>query len=73
MKHSSQGGTELRVAIMQGKADGKQSALDVVDRIARHLDHPLFAGMFGDSGEGDASRLQVQEEQNVVGCPTRAR
>jgi hypothetical protein len=67
LKHGSEGGAELRVAIVQDKADRKQSAIDVVDGIASHLHHPILGGMWGDSGERDASRFQMQEEENVVG------
>lgn len=48
---------------MQSKADREQSA---IDSIASHLHHPLFGGVLGDSGERDAARLQLQEEENVV-------
>ncbi|MBV8552555.1 MAG: hypothetical protein JOY54_14745 [Acidobacteriaceae bacterium] len=58
---------ELRVAIMQDKANWEQRAVDTVDAITSHLRHPFLCGVSGDSGERDGSRLQVQEEQNVVG------
>jgi len=53
---------------MQGEADAEQSAVDHVDSIASHLHHPLLGRILGDFGERNAARLQVQKEQDVVGC-----
>jgi hypothetical protein len=51
---------------MQRKANSAQAAIYVVDSIARHLRHPLFGRMSGDSSDGDSSRLQVQKEQDIA-------
>ena len=49
------------------KANRAQDAIDVVDRIACHLRHPMFGRMSSsDSSDGDSSRLQVQKEQDIV-------
>ena len=52
---------------MQSKANRKQSAIDDVNGIASHLHHPFLVRVWSDSSESDASRLQMQEEENVVG------
>ena len=38
----------------------------VADSIPRHLRHPAFGRVSGDSGEGDAPGLQVDKEEDVV-------
>ena len=67
LKHTSERYAELGVAIVQNKAHRKQSAIDVVDSIAGHLHHPFLDRVRGDSSERDASRLQMQEEEDAVG------
>jgi len=42
----------------------------VVNSVARHLGDPGFCGVSSDPGEGNASSLQVQEEQDIVGDET---
>jgi hypothetical protein len=42
----------------------------LVGGVASHLNHPLGGGMFGQTGETDAARLQMNEEQDVVGGET---
>ena len=39
----------------------------LVGGIASHLNHPLGRGMFSQTGETDAARFQMNEEQDVVG------
>ena len=53
---------------MQNKTDRKQGAIDVIDGPATHLHHPFLGGMLSDSCDRDAAPLQVQKEENVVGC-----
>jgi hypothetical protein len=53
---------------MQNKTDGEQSAVDGIHSPASHLHHPVFGRMTGDTGQCDPARLQVQEEQNILGC-----
>ena len=50
---------------MQRKPNMPQSAVDLIYSIARHLYHPLLGRVPGDSSQGDTSRLQVKEEQDV--------
>lgn len=38
----------------------------LIDRIASHLHHPGFGRVSGDAGEGDAARLQVEEEEDII-------
>src|SRR5207302_6356791 len=57
---------EFAVAIMQHKPNRTEDAVDLVNGIARHLYHPLLGRMSGDSRQGDASRLQMKKEQDVV-------
>jgi hypothetical protein len=42
----------------------------LVGGVASHLKHPLGGGMFGQTGEADPARLQMNEEQDVVGGQT---
>ena len=42
----------------------------LVGGVASHLNHPLGGGMFGQTGEADAARFQMNEEQDVVGGET---
>ena len=42
----------------------------LVGGVASHLNHPLAGGMFGQTGETDAARFQMDEEQDVVGGET---
>ena len=42
----------------------------LVGGVASHLNHPLGGGMFGQTGETDAARFQMNEEQDVVGGKT---
>ena len=42
----------------------------LVGGVASHLKHPLGGGMFGQTGETDAARLQMNKEQDVVGGET---
>ena len=39
----------------------------LVGGVPGHLNHPLGGGMFGQTGETDAARFQMNEEQDVVG------
>jgi hypothetical protein len=51
---------------MQRKANWAKSAVNFIDGIARHLRHPLLSRMSGDASDGDASSLQMQEEQDII-------
>ena len=42
----------------------------LVGGVASHLNHPLGGGMFGQTGETDTARFQMNEEQDVVGGET---
>jgi hypothetical protein len=42
----------------------------LVGGVASHLNHPLGGGMLGQTGETDAARFQMNEEQDVVGGET---
>ena len=42
----------------------------LIDRIASHLRQPGFGGVSGDAGEGNAPRLQVEKEEDVIGNET---
>ena len=42
----------------------------LIDSIASHLRHPGFGGVSGDAGEGNAARLQVEKEEDVIGNET---
>ena len=42
----------------------------LIDSIASHLRHPGFGGVSGDAGEGNAARLQVEKEEDVIGDET---
>jgi hypothetical protein len=42
----------------------------LVDAVTSHLNHPLGRWMFGQTGEADAARFQLNEEQDVVGGET---
>jgi hypothetical protein len=42
----------------------------LIGGVARHLKHPFGSGMFGQTGETDPARFQMNEEQDVVGGET---
>ena len=42
----------------------------LVGGVASNLNHPLGGGMSGQTGETDAARFQMNEEQDVVGGET---
>src|SRR6186713_1962348 len=42
----------------------------LVGCVASHLEHPFGRGMFGQTGETDAARFQMNEAQHVVGGET---
>jgi len=47
-----------------------EESATLVGGVAGHLNHPLGGGMFGQTGETDAARFQMNEEQDVVGGET---
>src|SRR5690242_9067351 len=53
---------------MQHKTDREQGAVDRIHSPTSHLYHPVFGGMSGECSQGDATRLQVQKEQHIIGC-----
>jgi hypothetical protein len=57
-----------KLAIMLHETHRNQATLEVIDGSASYLNHPFLDGMSGDSSHGDAARLQVQEEQCIIGC-----
>src|SRR5260370_18325894 len=42
----------------------------LVSGVASHLKHPLGGSMFGQTGEADPARFQMNEEQDIVGGQT---
>src|SRR6266540_2753850 len=42
----------------------------LIDSIASHLRHPGFGGVSGDAGEGNASGVEVEKEEDVIGNET---
>jgi hypothetical protein len=52
---------------MKKVAQATQESGNLVGGVASHLHHPLGSGMFGQTGETDAARFQMNEEQDVVG------
>ena len=44
-----------------------ENAETLVGGVTSHLKHPLGGGMFGQTGETDPARFQMNEEQDVVG------
>src|SRR5262249_34639954 len=57
---------ELGVAVMEHVTTLSQCAKGVVDSVAGHLSDPRLGGVTGDAGDGNATRLQVEKEENVV-------
>jgi hypothetical protein len=55
---------------MKKVAHATEESATLVRGIASHLNHPLGGGMFGQTGEADAARFQMNEEQYVVGGET---
>ena len=51
---------------MQRKANRAKNAINFIDGITRHLRHPLFSRMSGEASDGDASSLEMQEEQDII-------
>ena len=52
---------------MKKVAHATQASATLVGGVASHLNHPLGGGMFGQTGETDSARFQMNEEQDVVG------
>ena len=42
----------------------------LIGGVASHLQHPFRSWMFGQTGESDPARFQMNEEQDVVGGET---
>ena len=55
---------------MQEVPHATEESGTLVGGVASHLNHPLGGGMFGQTGEADAARFQMNEEQDVVGGET---
>ena len=55
---------------MKKVAHATEESGTLVGGVASHLNHPFGRGMFGQTGETDAARLQMNEEQDVVGGET---
>ena len=55
---------------MKQVAHATEESGTFVGDVASHLNHPLGGGMFGQTGEIDAARFQMNEEQDVVGSET---
>jgi hypothetical protein len=55
---------------MKKVAHATEESGTLVGGVASHLNHPLGGGMFGQTGETDAARFQMNEEQDVVGGET---
>ena len=55
---------------MKKEAYAAEESETLVGGVASHLNHPLGGGMFGQTGETDAARFQMNEEQDVVGGET---
>src|SRR5215475_1850327 len=55
---------------MKKVAHATEESGTFVRGVARHLKHPVGGGMFGQTGESDAARFQMNEEQDVVGGET---
>src|SRR5438045_8676878 len=55
---------------MKKVAHAKEESETLDGGVASHLNHPLCGGMFGQTGETDAARFQMNEEQDVVGGET---
>ena len=61
---------ELRIAIMEKVPSATEVSGTFVAGVASHLEHPLRGPMFGQAGESDPARFQMDEEQDVVGGKT---
>jgi hypothetical protein len=61
---------EFRIAVMEKLAKAPKAPGTLVGGIASHLEHPCGGRMSGHAGKGDASRFQMDEEQDVVGGKT---
>ena len=55
---------------MKKVAHATEESGTLVGGVASHLKHPLGCGMFGQTGEADPTRFQLNEEQDVVGGET---
>lgn len=66
-QHMVERHTELRISVMQHVTAVAEPSGGVADGIARHLSEPGFSGMACDAGKRDASGLEIEEEQDVVG------
>src|SRR6202051_1814637 len=53
---------------MKKVAPAAEESETLVGGVASHLNHPLGGGMFGQTGETDAARFQMNEEQDEVGA-----
>ena len=55
---------------MEKKSQASEDAGALVGGVTSHLEHPLRGRMSGQAGEGDPTRFQMDEEQDVVGGET---
>jgi hypothetical protein len=55
---------------MKKVAHATEESGTLIGGVASYLNHPLGGGMFGQTGETDAARFQMNEEQDVVGGET---
>ena len=65
-----EGDAEFGVVVMQHVTTSTDRTSVLIDSIASHLRHPGFGGVSGDAGEGNAPRLQVEKEEDVIGNET---
>ena len=61
---------EFCIAIMKKVVHSIKESGTPVGGVASHLNHPLGGGMFGQTGETDPARFQMNEEQDVVSGKT---
>ena len=65
-----EGDAEFSVAVMKQVSASADRTGVFIDRIASHLRHPGFGGVSGNAGDGDAPRLEVEKEEDVIGNET---
>jgi hypothetical protein len=58
---------EFCIPIVKKVAHATEESRTLVGGVASHLNHPLGGRMSGQTGETDAARFQMNEEQDVVG------
>src|SRR5215471_20823725 len=63
-------GAEFCIPVMKKIAHATKESGTLVGGVASYLKHPLGGGMSGQTGETDAARFQMNEEQDVVGGET---